>query len=176
MTNRQTRFLLRSGSAVLAIASVGVLVWAARGPSIDSPKHQVVSAPSKSPASDDRVLRPLSDFTAVWSRPLSRPLQDPPPVAKPPQKPSRERASDPSRTRAATKGPGGLALLGTVLESGNSLAVLAESGGSLRVCRVGDTIANGGATLRVERIEFDQVTLAGEGRPLILSMPPARAR
>lgn len=89
----------------------------------------------------------------MWDRPLRQALYDPPPPPPP-------EVSPPPPLR--------IKLLGTILEPGNSEAIVMTSGGEMKMLRVGAVIED--AT--VETIEDNQITVTYHDQNLTLTPQP----
>jgi len=93
----------------------------------------------------------LAQFDAFWKRPLRRPLYDPPPKPKPKPKPR------PVRVRRTP--PPNVLLLGTIVETGHSKAIVQVNGGKMELKGVGDFVGPKGSTIQVERVEPELLVL-----------------
>jgi hypothetical protein len=111
------------------------------------------------------VTRPLDDFAALWRRRLASPLYEPPPV-----KPVETIRQVPTAKKKNKQERLALRLIGTVLESGQSQAIVADSRGNIVLRGVGETLKMATGSGRVERIELNQVTLSLGDDTLILKM------
>ena len=142
-----------------------MLIWAFREPV--SPGLDVTESAStrqESAPTSTHVTRPLSDFAAVWERPLAAPLYDTAIETKPAKK------KRPKSRRNKNNVVSGVRLVGTVLESGRSLAVLADSSGHIHLRGVGEAVDLDSGMAEVESIEFQKVSLTVNGKLLTLSM------
>jgi hypothetical protein len=82
-------------------------------------------------------------------------------------KPKKDRAA---QRRNRNKVLAQVRLIGTVLESGRSLAVLADATGDIHLCGVGEVFAFGSDRAEVESIDFQKVSLSVDGKLLTLRM------
>ena len=95
----------------------------------------------------------LNDFRGLWDKPIRRALYDPPPPPLP-------AATPPPPLR--------LKLLGTVLESGRSEAILMAANGEVKMLRVGAVVDD--ATIKT--IGDAQITVHYHGQDLTLTPQP----
>lgn len=158
MTIRTQRRLLWITTALCVLAVVVVWGHGASGnsKSLGTLDDQSTSKPRsvESPASgSDSLIPGLSEFRSVWDRPLRQALYDPPPPPPP-------EVSPPPPLR--------IKLLGTILEPGNSEAIVMTSGGEMKMLRVGAVIED--AT--VETIEDNQITVTYHDQNLTLTPQP----
>jgi hypothetical protein len=168
MTNRTTRLLLHSTSLACLGVSAGVLLLACSSPSLTPPAASVPAASAEiAPA---RIARGLSDFEPLWHKSLGPAAPSPAPSAKKAEElEMKEPADAPGGAATAL----GVQLIGTVLEKGRSLAVLIDAQGNIVLRSAGEELSGEAGSVRVERIEWNQVTLSGDGRRATLHMPVA---
>lgn len=93
---------------------------------------------------DSQLLASNESDPGVWSKQLRRPLYDPPPPPPPKKKPPP---------------PLGVSLLGTILEPGNSRAIISSAGGKVEYKRVGDSIGPTDSPAEIIEILGDSVVV-----------------
>lgn len=164
-TNQTIRLLLRTVACALLLAS-GTLLWQSFGetPPLSASSGEQAKLPQSSETARASVTRPLAEFELVWQRKLGDPLY---PMTKVAETPTKKRTTS-KRTRK--KAPPGLRLIGTVLESGRSLAMLADASGDIHVRGVGEKLDLTAGEAQIDRIELQQVELSIGGRPMTLKM------
>ncbi len=164
LTNHTFRILLRLVAFSLLVGSGAILLWAFRDPA--PPTLEMVepnAVPQRAMTARASVTRPLNDFAPVWQRRLEAPLYAPLPGTSP----RKDRTTLKKNKRSA---PLGLRLIGTLLESGKSLAMLADADGNIHLRGVGETFNLESGIVEVDRIELQQVTLSIDDRTLTLKM------
>lgn len=157
-------------------AAAGIGYWGATAPLTSEASRSLVSAEGgEEPADRTRSSKSREDLVArlalVWSRPLLGPLVDPlpPPVVSPPE----PTVVTPLVPREPTRTPLDVRLVGTILEAGRSMALLADSSGRIHLKRSGETIElPAGDTIEVGDILVDQVTVTRRGESVSLTLPP----
>lgn len=147
--------MLHVVASLLFAASAIVVVAAFFSPStvLDAAMNERVdrAAPTADRADGTRSL---DEFAPLWERPIGRPLQDPPAEAKPAKKNRQPR----KRVKQSSKL--NLRLIGTVLESGKSMAILSDAEGNILLGAKGQTLHTAAGSVEVESIELDQVKLS----------------
>jgi hypothetical protein len=103
---------------------------------------------------------------------LRRPLDDPPP--SPEELNENEDGSRKQRPYDAT-GQGGLRLVGTMVESGRSLAIFTDATGKVEFKGVGETLEIAPGT-RVDQIAIAQVTISEQGRASVMRLSDLKAQ
>jgi len=151
MTPYRIRRTLWMLGAVLSIAAVVVIAGALSSPDGRSAAAGPTSRPIDGGEADPLDRRELEHYAAVWKRDLRAPLYPPPP--RPPPRP-----------RLTVR------LVGTVVEPGLCMALLATGSGRVRFCCVGDEA--GGA--RVETIGDGRATVRFAGQRHVLTVPRAK--
>jgi len=159
MANRkQLRFRARSASAGLFLLSGSLLAWPLLQPAEISVSPRRRLPPPAAVQKRGSELPPLEAFRPIWEIDLRRPLVDPPPPQKPP----------PPAPRLP---PLRLQLVGTVQESGHSMALLANPQGVIEVKRVGELLGEGRAAAEVVAIQAEQVTVRYQNQDIQLRLP-----
>lgn len=146
---------LWAAAAALAGAAALAAAWALWAP--HDPRTDASAADVARPVARPKVAAPalpLASFEAIWDLKLQEPLFPSAPgnksvASKPPPPP-----------------PLGFKLLGTIIEPGRSLAMLATAGGKAELRGVGEEY--GGA--KILEIEQDRVTARYNGRPVTLEL------
>jgi len=111
-------------------------------------------------------LPPASQLRELAQTRLRRPLVDPPPKKKPTvSRPSRPRPSIRPLPRLQWR------LIGTVLESDRSAAILIDGRGRVRVVRLGQALPETAGASKIEQVEADRVVVSHRGRQVELTMP-----
>jgi len=175
MPLRQTRLLLRLTTLLFAAATVAVVWWV--WPSVDetSPTHMTeqVGEPLAETAAETTTIA-TADFDALWDRPLRRPLYDPPPPPQPAPVVKRPKPA-PRKTEPRPSPPPKLdmRLVGTILESGRSMAIVADAAGKIDLKGAGETLDLEPEGVRVESINAESVTVSHNGREQMLKITKA---
>ena len=159
------RQLWVAGTALWSIAA-SLIVWGLFGSSerfVDelaevAPRDRLVSASSATSPSPPGLER----FAQVWSRPMQKPLYDPPPKPEPPSPPP-----PPPK-------PLNIRLLGTMLESDRPAAMFTSSRGGIFIREVGQTVSNDPGEATVVRIEANKVVVEFDGGERVLTLGDAR--
>jgi type II secretory pathway component PulC len=150
----QRRFLGAIASGLM-VGAAGTVLWSLSGIA----ESNVAADPNRSqqmqPAIPEKSVQPLDDRVVAQS--LRGPLYDPPPPTAPPLVPRRESAS-PSRSQLD------LTLVGTIIESDQSLAILADSSGKFDVKGIGESLELSPQGVTLQGIESEQVTIQYQGR------------
>jgi type II secretory pathway component PulC len=140
----------------LLLAAVGAVAWSVSGIA-PTAKTATEGVPSLANALDDSFSqRTLSD--AELNMALRHPLTDPPPP--------KPRPVAPRVVAPAPQPPPKLqlTLVGTIIESGKSLAIIADSQGAFDVKGVGESLELSPAGVSVQRIDSEQVELQYQGK------------
>ncbi len=161
------RRTLTTLAAGLLLGAVGAIGWSISG--IDSSEDQIAASP--------QVTKPIisadgdADASdAALNLALRRPLVDPPPPAP---KPVQPRPPVPAPPPA----PGlQLTLVGTIIESENSLAIIADASGAFDVKGVGESLELSPPGVSVKRIESEQVELQFGGKTSTVSLDRERPK
>lgn len=121
------------------------------------------------------MTRALSEFDSISQRQLGGPLYDPPPEEpiEPPSEPEPttvvEPAPPPRKKNRRKKA--GLRVIGTLIEAGRSMAIIANAEGNIQLCGEGESIETAAGEGQVEKIELDEITLSLDDETLTLKMP-----
>lgn len=161
---RQMRFGLKALCGGLWLVGAIVIGWAVcgQGPEAPEPSRPAATREAKPPATASAAVPTLDEFARVWQKPLRRPIFDPPPTAPP------IATSEPKRA------PLNIKLLGTAIEPGESLAMIATPPNTLEVRGLGDTIGEGANQLEVVEIMPDRVVLRRQSERLVLEIEPRK--
>ncbi len=155
MTPRTTRRWLITLAVLLLLASIG-LAWLPFSPWFE-PKPSATSTASlrdsKQPPLTEtlpaqRVLT-AQDFEKFWQQPLRRPLYDPPPLPPPP----------PKVVEVPPPRPIVAKLLATMVEPGNSMAMLRLSTGETVFRKINEEIGAADAGAKVLTIEEGMISV-----------------
>ncbi len=151
----QRRYLTTLAGGLL-LGAVGAIAWSVSGiePTAMTPTAGV--PPIANPFDDSSSQRTLSD--AELNIALRHPLTDPPP---PKPRPVAPRVVAPVLQPPPTLQ---LTLVGTIIESGKSLAIIADSSGDFDVKGVGESLELSPAGVSVKRIDSEQVELQYRGK------------
>jgi type II secretory pathway component PulC len=148
MTVRGLRANLWIVVSVLALSAAGAIAWTVFAPLGVEVSHDAVAlSPSDSTThqpSDRQNRANETELSRHWSKPLQRPLVDP---TAPIQKPT---AATPA---AAWRLPLSVKLLGTIVEPGQTRAVIQTGTNDFEIRRVGDRL--GGAVSGAELISIE---------------------
>jgi hypothetical protein len=162
MTVNSTRRMLTLVSLIVLFVAAGTLVWgftstgigseeSTNGPS--APVGKKVSSKSRNTKSANSATAPSvlknsgrTDFTAIWERPLRRPLFDLPP---PPPQVIQKIPPAPIRAR----------LLATMIEPENSTAVLRLASGAVVFRKVGDELGTDEPNVKIAKIDPGSVSV-----------------
>lgn len=137
MTLRRKRFLLRTLASAVAVAAVGIGadVWRSGAHQV-TPTDVTATSATRTAITPQEVRQPLAADESLWKRLLRRPIFDPPP---PPPPVVVKQELPPIRAK----------LLGTILEPGNSQAMISLPSGSVEFRTVGQALGpdDGEATI-----------------------------
>jgi len=156
----------------MLLSSAILIAWAVRPITFDDQADMVIRKRTKPNTTQLVGSPPLKDFAKLWQIELRRPLYDPPP----PPKVVKQNKKDPlkKRRRKNDADPAGMRLVGTMLESGRSIAIFTDSSGKVDLKGEGEQLdLSPGAT--VDRIELTQVTIFERGRATVMKLPNSRA-
>ena len=153
--------VLATGLCLLAVPVV--LAWGLRPPEpAASPgQHGATSATAVRPGADmdSLTMRIATDEDAsVWNKRLRRPLYDPPPP-----KPVKR-----------TPPPLRVALMGTIVEPGNSMAIVSTRGGAVEYKRVGDSVGPEANPAELVEILGDAIVVRRDDETLTLRVGEER--
>ncbi len=153
----------------LFAGTVAVVAWSFSG--IDSPSEVRGENRSRNvgPAIAETDMPSFDDRIAAQS--LRAPLYDapaPPPAARPPQPPPKP-APRPKTGLDVT-------LVGTIIESNQSFAILADSMGKFDIKGIGESLELSPQGMTVESIEAEQVTLEYQGRQSTVQLDRSRKK
>ena len=169
MTLRSKKRLLIMAAVLLTACGIGALAlsfveWPMKSADVQPPRYSSIAMTQQSEIPTESQARKISaqDLQAYWQRPLRRVLFDPPPpppkvVEKPPPRPVTTR------------------LLATMIEPGNTMAMLQLSTGEVIFRKVGDELGANDADVKITAIEEGAVkvirqndetklSIAGQGR------------
>jgi hypothetical protein len=170
----------------LTAATVGAAGWSLRG--LDGDVTVVPPAERTMSLNEPATERSDSTFdNAVAARALRRPLFDPPPpppAPTPEPKPQPEPKPTVARTPTPPKPPTlEVTLVGTIIEAGQSLAIVADANGDFDVKGIGEPLELSPQGIKIEKIEPEQVTVSYQGRESTITLDrsaaadrPARSR
>ena len=152
LTIRKLRRTLWLLAAAAVVSAFSVLMFGLTRPySLPGPDRPV-SVPELAEASHESDAPALEHLSEVWALNLQRPLYDPPkPVIK-----KKEFKPPPLAVR----------LLGTVIEPGNSQAILMARDGQIHFMRAGDELDH----VKIEAVEPTQVRILYYDQPQTLSV------
>lgn len=160
---RMLRLTLSAVNAMVVAGTVVLVLWASSSEEAKTSavmERRMASSVAGAGALPDSG-QPLPDIDAsLWDIPLQRPLID---VEKAKKKIPRPRP--PARPAPQVR------LLGTIIESGRSFAVLLSAGRRIEVRQEGDTLEWIQPALRVLTIESDAVTLGDDKQKTTLRLP-----
>ena len=168
MNARNTRRLILSAAALVALGAVIVLAVGLRRPVVDAGGASSVgnddrdataaaSAPSEASLEESRQAD-LAQLQQLCGLDLRRPLYDPPPASA--------SASQPM----AGGTPMTARLIATADEPDHSIAVFQKSDGSLEMCGQGQSFQDAGGIVTVTRIDHQKVVVqyAGGAQELVV--------
>ncbi len=151
-TQRRSLTMLAGGLLLVAAGAVG---WSVSG----------IDASTARPAGATPITKRIDNAAgdaelndAALKLILRRPLVDPPP---PTPQPIQPRPTVPASAPPPTLQ---LTLVGTIIESGKSLAIIADASGAFDVKGVGESLELTPAGVSVKRIESEQVELQFAGK------------
>lgn len=162
MTVRTVRQILNAATALCGVGIACVVVWAMTEPSLpesEKPRLQRLTATN---ATTDGSVVSARQLQVVAQRRLQGPLKDP----APPQKTARPKPSG----RPAPPFNPRVELLATVIDSANTIAIIADARGRTDLKGVGETLQLMPSGLKVEEIQPGQVTLSLRGRSIDLKL------
>lgn len=170
-TQRRT---LTGLSAMLLAGSLGAGYWAVA----DLDQLPAVSA--------DRIARPIKLPDAVAGsavaggqdsalRSLRAPLYDPPP-APPRPEPKVTTAPSPRPTPKRSEPKLGLTLVGTIMDSRQSVAIVADDQGGVDVKGIGQTLDLKPDGVTIQAIQSQQITLRYQGKESVVHLDRSAAK
>ena len=159
MTLRRQKLALWLLGIGLVLGGVLVVAWGFRGKcSVVLSQSSTGSArAAKAPTTNPQAPLSLKEFEPHWNKPLRRPIFDPPPVVIPPPK---KEVPPPLNVR----------LVGTIIEPGETVAMLANARNSLEFKKVGDSWGAGKLLATITAIENSRVTIQYAGETIVLTM------
>ncbi len=146
-----------SGSCTLTLLG-GAAIWYAFARPLDLPPQGKQTTAEVVPVASEvsREEPELEALLAACRVPLRRPIFDPPPPLPPAPPPKIVRPPPPVK------------LLGTVLGSGEPMAMIADASGAVEFKKVGDGIGAKDSQAVIAAIEASRVEVAHEGRTIEL--------
>ena len=172
-THQTTRRLLGLVALVQLVASVFVLWRAFCEPNLRKVSEVDDRAARPRSVADASFTRELDEFDPLFQRSLGAPLYDSPTPKQAP--PPRQEPKPKLRPTLPPKQPrptdAGLRVIGTVIESGKSLAIFADTNGSIQLRGEGDSIETSTGSAKIDRIELRQVSISFEDETLTLKAP-----
>lgn len=178
MTVRQTNLLIKSMSLLLMAAASGVLWWGWQSPTGKGTEAQAKSSQTnETPEAVNTRGVAIADFSSVWDRPLRGPLYDPPPATPKPVAKPKPVVRTPPKPKTPPPPKLDIRLVGTILESGHSMAIAADATGKVDVKSSGQVLDLEPVGVRIEEIAADTVTVSynGQTSTLKLSKSPRKA-
>jgi len=164
MELRQQRQYLTLATACLLAFSAAVVFWSISEITESTPSSPVV--PSGEISDSETISK--SAFTipaAMTMRQLRAPLYDTEPDPPKPPKPIRPAAPLPRPVPKLQ-----LTLVGTIIESGKSLAIITDINGQFDVKGVGDTLEIDPNGIVITNIQAEQVTLMHRSQSTVLTL------
>ena len=158
---RQRQYLTITTACLLTL-SAAVIYWSVSPIGETGPKLATVQSKqmSESATPEKGAFRiPV----AMAERQLRAPLYDPEP---PPPAPPKPIFSPAPRSKPTLKL--NLTLVGTIIDPGNSLAIIADANGQFDVKGVGDTLEIDPDGIEISNIKAEQVTLTHRGKSTVL--------
>lgn len=122
---------------------------------------------------DTHLTRELTEFSPLFTRALGGPLYDPPEVVASPVPQDEiepKDAAPPPKKRKLVRDIE-MRVVGTLIESGRSLAILVDSEGRIQLRGEGDALETIAGEAKVARIGLKQVTILVEDDELTLETP-----
>ena len=155
MTRRARRQLTMLLNVVLATATVAVLFWACR-PAAQTGSSRGVGRGGPGMAEAVASVGPLSRYSDIWKRDLSKPIFDPKPAV----------------VQAAPKPKLTIALTGTAVDVNPSFstAFLRTSSGETKMASVGQTVENA----KVLAVEEGRITVEFHSETMTLTVQEER--
>lgn len=154
MRTKTSKRLLGSTTALLSAGAAAVVILGLLQP-IDVPDvedHPQMESSAVSHAPENIQQAPdLASLQKLARKDIRQRLFDPPPKPKP---------------VTAPKPPPPIRLLGTIVNTTNSQAMVAGPGGQVEFMRVGDTVGDAGNTAVIRAIHADHITIEYEGKPV----------
>jgi hypothetical protein len=164
MELRQQRQYLTLATACLLAFSAAVVFWSVSAITESTPNSPIV--PSREiPDSETTSKSAFAIPAAMTMRQLRAPLYDTEPDPPSPPKPIR-----PAAPRPKTVPKLQLTLVGTILESGKSLAIITDINGRFDVKGVGETLEIDPNGIVITNIQAEQVTLMHRSQPTVLTL------
>ena len=164
MELQRQRHYLAMATACLLLLSAAIVFWSASAIDKSSPQLSNVQADQVT-ASESAPEPELTIPIALTQRQLRQPLYDPEPTPPAPPQPK------PPAVPRAKLGPKlDLSLVGTIIESNKSLAIIADPNGGFDVKGVGEMLEIAPDGIVITSIQSGQVTLEHQGKTTTLSL------
>ncbi len=164
MELQRQRQYLTFATACLLVFSAAVIYWSVSAIGESKP---VLPEVQSGPTTDSNTTEKtdLKITAAMTQRQLRAPLYDPepaPPVSTKPVAPAVPRPKPEPKLN--------LTLVGTIIESNNSLAIIADANGQFDVKGVGDILQVDPDGVAIASIKSEQVTLTYRGKSTVLML------
>lgn len=164
MELQRQRHYLTITTACLLLFSAAIVLWSVS--TVDESSPQSSNVQLGQVATPEVTREPeLTIPTAMTQRPLRGPLYDPEPSPVSPPKPK-----PPVVTPPKTDPKLNLSLVGTIIESNASLAIIADTNGGFDVKGIGERLELVPTGIVITSIQSDQVTLKHQGKTTTLSL------
>ena len=164
MELQRQRHYLTITTVCLLLFSAAIVLWSVSNVDESSPQSPNVQ-PGHTATSEVSRVPELTIPTAMTQRQLRGPLYDPAPVPASPPKPK-----PPVVPRPKTGPKLDLILIGTIIESNNSLAIIADANGGFDVKGVGEILELAPDGIVITSIQSEQVTLKHQDKTTTLRL------
>lgn len=164
MELQRQRHYLTITTVCLLLFSAAIVLWSVSNVDESSPQSSNVQ-PGQTATSEVSRVPELTIPTAMTQRQLRGPLYDPAPVPVSPPKPK-----SPVVPRPKTDPIRDLSLVGTIIESNNSLAIITDANGGFDVKGVGEILELAPDGIVITSIQSEQVTLKHQDKTTTLSL------
>lgn len=161
--HRQRHYLTMT-TACLLLFSAAIVVWSVSAIDVSTPQYSSTNPVQAVTPETSESPEPTIP-TSLTKRSLRGPLYDPEPTPPSPPKPR-----PPTVPRSSEKPKFNLSLVGTIIESNNSLAIIADPDGQFDVKAVGETLELAPAGIVITSIQAEQVTLTHQGKTTTLKL------
>lgn len=155
-------------AAALLVGSTGFIAWSLSDVGEIAAKAEVGNADLKLSQAVEPIQSPIEDFSGMS---LRQPLYDPPPQ---PAKPTPRAA--PPIARQPKQPSIDVTLVGTIIQSDDRLAILADAAGNFDVKGIGDSLELEPIGMTIEEIESESVTLQWNDRQSVIRLDRSAKR
>ncbi len=149
---RRLRLLLNVAGALGAVIGIAAIAWVANNPPTTSTTDHADKTKTHTFRDSTDHAIDLNAMQRIWDLPLRKPLYDPPPPVV--------------EVKKFVPPPLPVRLTGTIVEPGQTLAMLKHQNGKVEFCNIGHKVGE----IEVVEITDGQVKLLYYGKPVTLTL------